>query len=245
LNTNRTQLLAHPERIVTAEQEKRLSSCIRQRAQHVPLAYIRNKSEFYGYDFYVDERVLEPRPESETIIDSLKHLPTPPGPPATIIDVGTGSGALAIVSKLTFPDANVIATDISADCLTVARKNARKLSANVKFLQANLLNKLSKKMAKPVVVLANLPYVPDDFQINQAALHEPRLAIFGGLDGLDVYRQLFGQLSSFPADYVLAESLPWQHDQLQPIASRAGFVLTATDDFIQIFRRDFADSSAL
>jgi methylase of polypeptide subunit release factors len=85
------------------------------------------------------------------------------------------------------------------------------------------------------IVLANLPYVPDHYQINEAAMMEPRIAIFGGKDGLDLYRRLFKQLKSEPARYVLTESLPFQHIDLQVIAYQHGYQQTIEDDFIQVF----------
>jgi methylase of polypeptide subunit release factors len=154
------------------------------------------------------------------------------------IDVGTGSGAIAITAQLEMPEAQVSAIDIDEKCLVVARKNATKLGASVTFWHGNLLEPLSSLQTDACpVLLCNLPYVPDDFQINTAATHEPRLALFGGPDGLDLYRELFTQIQSYawkPA-YILTESLPQQHKTLAAIAKVAGYSLERTDDFIQLF----------
>jgi methylase of polypeptide subunit release factors len=156
-----------------------------------------------------------------------------------IIDIGTGSGAIAITAKLEHPDATVIATDIDQKCLETARQNAQSLSADIAFFNGNLLEPLLQVPKSNIqVLLCNLPYVLDNFQINTAATHEPRHALFGGPDGLDLYRELFKQIQTHklkPA-YILTESLPPQHGTLTQIAKSANYKLTKTDDFIQLFK---------
>ncbi len=231
----RAWLLAHPEFELTDKQVTLLDSSIDRRMKHEPLAYIRGKTEFYGREFIVNHHVLEPRPESETMIElALKVI----GSRLQVIDVGTGSGALAITIKLEKPATEVYATDIDPKCLKVAEQNAKKLDANVTFLQGNLLQPLYN--LKPItynLVLANLPYVPITYEINEAAKAEPKIAIYGGEDGLDLYRQLFVHLKTKPAHYVLTESLPFQHKRLSDIATNAGYKLQMSEDFIQVFVR--------
>jgi release factor glutamine methyltransferase len=238
IGMDRSWVLAHPEHELQIEQIKNLNKKIVQRAKHIPLAYIRGKTEFYGREFIIDQHVLEPRPESETIITMLKQLSLPPRP--TIVDVGTGSGMLAITAKLELPDARVVAIDIDKNCLVVAEQNARKHEVDITVHKGDLVQPLlrSNKEFPGLVLLCNLPYVPDDFHINTAAMHEPAIAIFGGPDGLDLYRQLFGQLTTLPElqpIFVLTESLPPQHDLLSDIVAMAGYRRRAEDDFIQIF----------
>ena len=243
LRTDRALLLAHPDTPLDAMQTRQLTKLINRRATHEPLAYIRQKTEFYGREFYVDHHVLEPRPESETMIDLLKDLPGLEV--QTIIDVGTGSGALAITAKLELPQARVVAIDIDTGCLRVAARNGASHQAHIRFATGDLLAPCSAQQLDGSILLCNLPYVPDTFQINPAAMQEPRRAIFGGTDGLDLYRQLFSQIRErrlAPA-YVLAESMPPQHTALQSIANNASFVLTRTIDFVQVFKAA-ADSSA-
>lgn len=232
LHTNRAQLLAHPELELSIEQVKILNAQIKRRQSHEPLAYIRGKSEFYGREFMVNARTLVPRPETETMIDLLKTLDVLPN--AKLADIGTGSGCIAITAALEL--ANLKTTDgyeIDYEALTIAQKNAKTLGArHANFYLNNLLSKVSTHYD---LVLANLPYVPENFQINLAASHEPRHAIFGGKDGLALYRQLFKQLSAKPPKFVLTESLPTQHTALAEIAEAAGFRLQKTDDFIQLF----------
>lgn len=238
LNTNRTQILAHPEREITEVQQKLLDVMVAKRGQHIPLAYIRKKTEFYGREFTINNHVLEPRPESETMIELLKHYAQ--DVPQTIVDVGTGSGALAITAALELNNVAVAACDIDPACLLLAQKNAAAHKVPVSFYKGNLLAALPPAMAsQPTALLCNLPYVPDDFQINTAAAHEPRLAIFGGSDGLDYYRALFDQLQvAHPGKtLVFCESLPTQHESLANIAGSANFKQIARDDFIQVFVR--------
>jgi release factor glutamine methyltransferase len=253
---DRSWLLAHPEFIVQGAALSKLEKRITRRAKHEPLAYIRGKSEFYGREFIISSDTLQPRPESETMIDLLKKLiHIPQNPPLLqvgsvtdggnvkgliiIIDVGTGSGCLGITAKLEFPDMSVIATDINAECIKIAKQNAKRLDVDVKFFQGDLLLPIQSLefTFQDSIVMANLPYVPDGHTINKAAMFEPKIAIFGGSDGLDLYRRLFGQIakSLHQPKYILTESLPFQHKELEQIAISSGYTQMQTEDFIQIF----------
>ncbi len=264
---DRAWLLSHSEYELQGSEIENLSTKIAQRTKHVPLAYIRGTAEFYGRDFAVNAHTLVPRPETETIIELLKTLPSrhseldsesrgesngtlkqvqgdanasvQDDDKWTLVDIGTGSGAIAITAKLEFPEANVIATDIDSNCLDVAKQNAQNLDADITFLQGDLLQPLRTIPLSdyPTTLLCNLPYVPDNFQINTAATHEPRHALFGGEDGLNLYRKLFTEVSNLSRQpqYILTESLPPQHEALAAIAKAAGYSLAKTDDFIQLF----------
>ena len=231
LGKDRAWLLSHPEHELQGSEIENLNTKIVQRAQHIPLAYIRGHAEFYGREFAVNAHTLVPRPETETIIELLKTLDLPAG--AHVLDIGTGSGCIAITAALELPNAQVSACDIDRNCLKVGTQNAERPGARVAFFENNLLQR-----AEPQdILLANLPYVPDNFQINTAATHEPRHALFGGPDGLDLYRTLFVQItaSTWKPQYILAESLPPQHETLAEIAKATGFHLQKTEDFIQLF----------
>ena len=237
LNQDRSWILAHPEYKLNDKQEKTLNSFIARRRRHEPIAYILGKSEFYGREFYVNKNVLVPRPESETIIDLLKDLNAVND--SIIVDVGTGSGSLAITANLEFPETKVFAVDIDNKALKVARKNAKRLHANVKFINSDLLDSTPSSIIKhhSPIFLCNLPYVPEDYQINEAAEHEPNLALFSGIDGLDHYRKLFDQLKVLKSAVVVTESLAFQHAELTKIAESAGFKLTNEQDLIQVYKR--------
>jgi len=263
---DRTHLLAHPETTVQGSTLYSINKQVERRAKHEPLAYIMGKTEFYGRDFIVNKHVLVPRPESETMIELLKQLlmQRADGRGLIIVDVGTGCGALGITAKLELPELEVILTDIDQNCLKVAQQNAQKHSVDIDFVQGDLLDPLLNKsngrqfylttllnhqrdtrvrrlMTGRFAILANLPYVPDAYTINQAARHEPDIAIFGGPDGLDLYRRLFDQLSQnkqfIDVKYILTESLPPQHKDLVKIAKNHGYKQIQEDDFIQVFEK--------
>ncbi len=234
LGKNRTQLLAYPDSELASEQIEALQKLLNRRILHEPLAYIRGKSEFYGREFLVNKHVLVPRPESEDMIELLNNYGNTP----TVIDVGTGSGVLAISAKLSKPDVTVYAVDIDPECLKVAKQNADNLSAEVIFKEGDLLRGLNiNEYLSPVVILANLPYVPDNYKINTAAEHEPKLALFGGKDGLNLYRVMFDQLKEYQDNeiIVLTESLESQHKALAGIAFDHGFVAGRSAGLIQTF----------
>jgi release factor glutamine methyltransferase len=237
---DRAWLLAHPEHKLAAKTIAHLNRQLKQRSTFIPLSYIRGKTEFFGREFMINADVLEPRPESETMIELLKKLSSAGsfGDSPQIFDIGTGSGALGITAKLELVGSTAVLIDIDPHCLAIAKRNAENLGAEVILKHSDLLSEI-EPVTRPAVVLANLPYVPNGYRINQAALHEPRLAIFGGTDGLDLYRALFGQLAARPdhIKWVLTESLPPQHPDLARIARSAGYGLEAREDFIQLFVR--------
>lgn len=230
---NRAWLLAHPELELKASELNRLNKQLARRAAHEPLAYIRGFTEFYGRRFKVNHRVLEPRPESETMIELLKKLTLPHD--AKIADVGTGSGCLGITAALELPGSHVDLFDIDASAVAVARHNAEMHELHLRIEKRDLLRSSHTEYD---AVLANLPYVPDHFTINPAAAREPKIAIFGGKDGLSVYRRLFEQVQGFkhPPHFILTEALPPQHHELSEVALKSGYRLNRTQDFIQIFK---------
>lgn len=231
---DRAYLLAHPEINLTNNQLEKLAKQTEQRKKHVPLAQIRGKTEFYGREFVINKDVLEPRPESETMIDVLKYLKLPLKP--RVADIGTGSGAIGITAALEIPKSKVTLTDIDPKCLGVARKNSNKHSASVTLINSDML----EEVPLTDVILANLPYVPDSYEINRAAMNEPRIAIFGGQDGLDLYRKLFEQIATLKEKplFVLTESLPFQHKKLAQISNHAGYKQSKEIDFIQVFAKN-------
>lgn len=233
---DRAWLLAHGEHQLSPAETAELTKLLNRRAEHEPLAYVRTKSEFYGREFMITAATLEPRPESETMIDRLKNLPNLPKMPR-IADVGAGSGALGITAGLELPGAQVELLEIDPGALKVAQKNVDKYTADAPVIRSDLL---AGSRQDNNVLLCNLPYVPDGHKVNQAAMQEPRVAIFGGPDGLDVYRRLFQQVKKLEKRplFILTESLPPQHGALARIAASAGYKLTATDDFIQVFELD-------
>jgi release factor glutamine methyltransferase len=232
LHKDRAWILAHPEHQVTTNQFRKFDRKLERRQKHVPLAYIRGFTEFYGRQFKVNRHVLEPRPESETMIELLLKLELPAHP--AIADIGTGNGAIGITAALEIPGSRVDLYEISSGALAVAKHNTQLHELR---LHTRKMNLLSRPLRPYDALLCNLPYVPDHWQINQAALAEPKIAIFGGKDGLNLYRKLFHQLQRFTwqPKYVLTEALPPQHEALAAIAASHGFTQLSSQDFIQVF----------
>lgn len=234
IDQSRAWVLAHPEHIISPGSCIKLAKKIKRRAKHEPLAYIRGKVEFYGREFVVDANVLVPRPESEAMIDCLKKLSLLAGP-VKIADVGSGSGALGITAALELKNVILDCIDIDLATFKVARTNAKKHHVEANFYHGDLLNAAPREYD---VLLCNLPYVPDTHTINDAAMNEPKHAIFGGLNGLDLYQRLFKQLrrGKHGTPYVFTESLPFQHKELRNIAQKYGYVQSDESDFIQVFK---------
>lgn len=229
---DRAWILAYPEQPILSESVKKLNRKITRRATHDPLAYIRGFSEFYGRKFKVNKRVLEPRPESEAMIDLLKPLKLSSS--SWIADIGTGSGALGITAALELHNHQVDLYDIDASCLAVAKHNSTLHELHLNCYKRDLLNRSPRSYD---VLLANLPYVPINFMVNQSAAMEPRIAIYGGSDGLNVYSRMFEQLKWLhrKPKYIFTESLPPQHQKLAKVAKKADYKLAKTQDFIQLF----------
>jgi release factor glutamine methyltransferase len=188
LSTDRTYLYTHDERELSTYEFEAFRDCVARRSSGVPLQYITGVQEFYGRPFKVTSDVLIPRPETENIIGAIRE--TRPGPGTRIVDVGTGSGCIAITLALEINGADVVATDISEDALRVARQNARTLKAAVEFAAADLLDSLTGEFD---FIACNPPYVPrGDLASLQREVrdHEPHIALFSPDDELAIYRRL-------------------------------------------------------
>ncbi|OGL73805.1 protein-(glutamine-N5) methyltransferase, release factor-specific [Candidatus Uhrbacteria bacterium RIFCSPHIGHO2_02_FULL_57_19] len=172
-----------------------------RRGRHEPVAYILGEKEFFGLRFTVNRNVLILRPETETLVEEV--IRKVGKKKVTIIDVGTGSGAIAVALAKNLPNARIVATDISSKALTIARANARRhgVSNRIRFVRANLLPKLlhaARSTLHADIVVANLPYLPTAVwkkTTPEIRRYEPRTALDGGRDGLDLYRKLLDQMT--------------------------------------------------
>lgn len=242
LGVNRAWLYAHDDYVLKDKLLKDLGGMLKRRMNHEPVAYIVGKAYFYGREYIVSPDTLQPRPETETMIELLLSQDQHDAG-SVIVDVGTGSGCIAITARLELAstDTSFFGTDISTSALTIAKQNAELQNVPVDFRLGNLIEPVATELAgrAHVILLTNLPYVPDSHTINEAARHEPDVAIFGGLDGLDVYRELFVQIDRYVEnDCVLyTESLPPQHLALERLANQHGFKQKTSQDLIQVFEK--------
>jgi release factor glutamine methyltransferase len=199
LQIDRVQLYLDLEKELDPDREAEFQQIVERRLQGEPLAYIIRHREFFGLDFYVDERVLIPRPESEHLVEEAINCTKGQGV-LTIADIGTGSGAIAISLAVHLPQVRIFATDISSAALEVACVNAQKhaVQDRVTLLQGDLLGPLPEPVN---IIVANLPYIKNtDIDIMPSAGYEPVSALKGGTEGLDqifrLVRQIKGKLQS-------------------------------------------------
>jgi release factor glutamine methyltransferase len=204
LGCNRAYLFAHPERELTTEEQARLEDSLSQRARGVPAQYITGHQEFWGMDFIVSPAVLIPRPETEHVVETVLQLTnqnnggraSPPANPTLIVDVGTGSGCIALALAKELAHAEIHATDISAGALEVAHANAARhqFESRIHFHQTDLLHGLDSGSFDFVV--SNPPYVgeseADEVQL-EVRKFEPRNAVFAGPTGLEVIERVIPQ----------------------------------------------------
>lgn len=191
LGVGKEALFAHPERGLSPDEEARFEALVHRRSRGEPVAYLRGFKEFYGLRFRVDPRVLIPRPETEVLVDAARELIA--GRALTVVDVGTGSGAIAVAIAAYEHAVHVIATDSSRDALAVAESNAlaNGVADRVELRYGDLLAPITERVD---IVCANLPYLPDasvDRWVGERSslAFEPRVAVVAGADGLDVVRR--------------------------------------------------------
>ncbi len=209
LNLSRARLYAHPERRLNPMQQLVYRAWVKRRAEREPVAYIVGHKEFYGLDFYVDRRVLVPRPETELLVEKAIELAHEiPGTPI-LADIGTGSGAIGISLALHLPQALIYAADISEEALAVAALNCEghDVQERVRLLSGELLTPLPEPVD---LMVANLPYVRrPEFEglARDIVDYEPRLALDGGPDGLAYIRRLLTQAAPYlrPQGAILLE----------------------------------------
>jgi release factor glutamine methyltransferase len=189
---NKAWLLSNLEDDLAGCTAIRYAALLERRLKGEPIQYITGETEFYGLAFRVTSDVLIPRPETEHLVEKVIELAARFSAPR-IVDVGTGSGAIAVALAHKLPEAQVAATDLSESALAIARENAERngLTGRIHFLQGELLEPLSTE--KFDIVVSNPPYVPTedrDTLTVEVRDYEPPLALFAGNDGLDVYRRL-------------------------------------------------------
>lgn len=216
LGCDRAYLYSHPERELNADEQARYDEAIARRASGYPSQYITGHQEFWGLDLIVTPAVLIPRPETEHIVEVVTETARTAdykdqGGRPKLVDVGTGSGAIALALAKELPNADVLATDVSVEALEVARANAARLQleARIRFQQSNVLDSVSRDGSFDFVV-SNPPYVAlseaDKVQ-DVVKKFEPKQAVFAGEHGLDVIRRLIPQAHEAlrPGGYLVME----------------------------------------
>jgi len=219
---DRAWLLAHDSDVLDPEAEMRFIHLTRRRAAGTPLAYLTGVHEFFGLPLQVDARVLDPRPDTETLVEwaleCIQDTPT-----ARVIDLGTGSGAIALALKKQRPAARISALDASADALAVARANAQRLGLDVAFTEGNWLEGITERFD---LIVSNPPYIAENDPHLEQLGHEPIMALTSGPDGLDAIRTILLQAPArlAPGGWLLLEHGWDQAPAVRALLVQAGFL---------------------
>jgi release factor glutamine methyltransferase len=227
LGKDRVWLMTHRHSGMSWELHEQLSGLLERRHRGEPVQYITGEAEFYGLPFHVTPAVLIPRPETEHSVEKVIELCNSIERPR-ILDVGTGSGAIAVALAHELPHAHVTATDISADALAIARHNAEKNGAleRIRFLEGDLLDQVISERFD--IIASNPPYVSTedrpllDVEVRD---YEPHTALFAGPDGLAIYRRLIPQTAEVLVSrgHIVLEIGHEQRDAIRELLSASGF----------------------
>ena len=219
LKIDRATMFSNLENILDSKQENDIAELVQRRLANEPLSYITGTREFYSLDFQITSAVLIPRQETETLVDEVIKIAKEN--PLKIVDVGTGSGAIAIALAVNLPLAKIIATDISIDALHVAESNTKMndVFSRINLKQGNLLDVLDEKVD---VIVSNPPYIPSDQieHLQPEVKKEPHIALDGGSDGLEYIRKLIGNCSEKLNNngHIFIEIDPSQSEEVLKIA---------------------------
>ena len=242
LKVDRTTILAYPKRKLTKQNIFHANHFLKRRLQHEPLAYILGFKEFYGRNFKVNSSVLVPRPETEEIIEQLKNNLVNNN--ETLLDIGTGSGILAVTIAKEFQNKNIkaYASDMSKDALVVAKDNATMHNANISFIKSNLLENIEQNILNEVTILVtNLPYVNKNW-INQKEpneLHyEPQIALYSEKEGLELIEKLLNTNNKIPnLKYLILEADPEQFCKIEKIAQENNLKKMVQKNYTIVFKK--------
>lgn len=225
LDRPRLDVIAHPELELSESQDREFQAMIRKSAERCPLAYLIGYREFYGLRIEVSEAVLVPRQETEVLVEEVVRRVGPGR--VRVADVGVGTGAIAVALAVSLPNAEVCGTDISVQALEVARRNVAKhqVSDRVELVEGDLVEPLQGRFD---AIVSNPPYIPSDEIAKlqpEVSRWEPRGALDGGPDGLDVIRRLLPAAKGLvkPGGFVALEIGMGQAEAVMGIAEAAGY----------------------
>jgi release factor glutamine methyltransferase len=226
IEKSREYLFAHPEAEVDIDDIENFTSLVKRHLNGEPIAYLTGEKEFYGMVLNVDKRVLIPRPETEYLVEKIVETAKKNDENIVrVLDVGTGSGNIAIAVAYHLPKAQVTAVDVSLDALEVAEKNVNRynLRDKITLVHSDLLKNVNDGDYE--IIVANLPYIGTEkhnFVAKETKNHEPHEALFGGCDGLRLYEEFFEQMSRWhkAPDYVLGEIGFLQGEELRKIVKQ-------------------------
>ncbi len=237
IKVTRESILAQPNFELSNDSIVGLRSLVDRRATLEPIAYLIGHKEFYGLDFIVDKNVLVPRPETEKMVEYILGSASVK---SRVLDVGTGSGVIAISLKKNRDDLEVSASEISRPALQVARKNAAKHDVFVGFIESDLFQQIRSQKQFDIIA-ANLPYVALDKISDEPGLkHEPAIALFpDDSRGLSIYERFFRDIGDYLTDngYVIIEHDPAQFDDLLKLGKIAKFTGKGISSFVTKFSR--------
>jgi release factor glutamine methyltransferase len=221
----RAWLLAHDDHMLDADAQGHIAALVARRLAQEPMAYITGHKAFHGLMLQIDARVLDPRPDTETLVDWALSL-IPNDRPQRVLDLGTGSGAIALAIAQNRPQAQVVAMDASADALAVAQGNAQRLNLPVELLHSHWFEALGGLANRPFdVIVSNPPYIAQgDVHLN-ALQHEPQEALVSGPDGLDDIRHIVAHapLHLRAGGWLLLEHGHDQADAVQALFTQQGW----------------------
>lgn len=223
LDKPRQYIIVYDNKEIDKQQQWQYFVNIEKLTKGIPLQHITHRQEFMKMDFFVDENVLIPRPDTEILVEEVIKIAQKYNSPR-ILDLCTGSGAIAISLKKFVPNADITAVDISEKALEIAQKNAEKLEAKINFVKSNLFDKLDNK--KFDIIVSNPPYIRKDEikKLSEEVQKEPKIALDGGEDGLDFYKKIINEASSYLESngYLCFEIGYNQKNEVQNLLSNSG-----------------------
>ena len=234
LGRDRAWLLAHDDEALDEAQVEQFHALLTRRLNREPLVHLTGTREFYGLDMIITPDVLTPRVETEQMVEwAIKYAPKK----SSLIDIGTGSGAIAIAIGKHRPDLSITATEVSPEALEVARQNLEKHHVSQNLVQSDLWEEVSGTFD---TIVTNLPYLADSAreELMEEVKREPDVALFGGPDGLDLYRRFLAGIREHlnPGGYLFTECDPWQHEALIAEATKYGLTPIEQGYFILGFQ---------